>query len=106
MLDEVIWDNAHWLIRSRHHAKVGLDPHDIGMGNKARNGDFGYFAKLCGYTLALAHCRGDRRSTRFAKSAVKALNHHTNSALISSANHYAKQVIDDHTWFCDTLKNT
>ena len=35
LLDEVIWDNAHWLIRSRHHAKVGLDPHDIGMGNKA-----------------------------------------------------------------------
>ena len=106
LLDEVIWDNAHWLIRSRHHAKVGLDPHDIGMGNKARNGDFGYFAKLCGYTLALAHCRGDRRSTRFAKSAVKALNHHTNRALIASANHYAKQVIEDHCWFCDTLKNT
>ncbi|MDO6566127.1 DUF2252 family protein [Alteromonas sp. 1_MG-2023] len=105
LLDEVIWDDAHWLIRSRHHAKVGLDPQDIGLGNKAREGDFSYFAKLCGYTLALAHCRGDRRSTRFARGAVNTLTKDTINALINSANQYSKQVIEDHAWFCETLKN-
>lgn len=104
LLDEVIWDDAHWLIRSRHHAKVGLDPHDIGMGNKARDGDFSYFAKLCGYTLALAHCRGDRRSTRFANSVVRRFPQ-VSGDLIDSANQYAIQVFKDHQWFCEALKS-
>jgi len=42
VLDEVKFENAHYLIRSRHHAKVGIDPQDIAMGNKAINGGFEY----------------------------------------------------------------
>lgn len=102
LLDEVFWQDAHWLVRSRHHAKVGVDPEDIGMGNKAINGGFEYFAALCGKTLALAHCRGDRRSTRFAYAISKALVFES-EGLIGAANTYAIQVIADHQAFVETL---
>lgn len=103
LLDEVYWQEAHWLVRSRHHARVGIDPEDIGMGKKAIGGGFEYFASLCGKSLALAHCRGDRRSTNFAQTISNALNDNK-SALIESANHYAGQVINDHKHFVDILK--
>lgn len=105
LLDEVRWDNSHWLVRSRHHAKVGLNPQDIAMGKKAIEGGFADFGALCGYTLALAHCRGDRRSTRFASQAATHFNTASN-ALIESANQYALQVIDDHRAFVGDLRNT
>ena len=105
LLDEVRWDNSHWLVRSRHHAKVGLNPEDIAMGKKAIEGGFADFGALCGYTLALAHCRGDRRSTRFASQAATHFNTASN-ALIESANQYALQVIDDHRAFVGDLRNT
>ena len=51
VLDEVKFENAHYLVRSRHHAKVGIDPQDIAMGNKAINGGFEYFAGCAGIAL-------------------------------------------------------
>lgn len=104
ILDEARFEDAHYLIRSRHHAKVGIDPEDIATGKKAVAGGFVYFAELCGYTLALAHCRGDRRSTRFAAASVNYLDRNKNS-LVSSANIYANQVIEDYNWFVDTIKS-
>ena len=69
VLDEVEWQGYHWLVRSRHHAKVGIDPEDITIGKKAVNkGGFVEYAKTCGTALALAHCRGDRRSTFFEQA--------------------------------------
>ena len=103
VLDEVKFENAHYLIRSRHHAKVGIDPQDIAMGNKAINGGFEYFAELCGYSLALAHCRGDRRSTRFASSASTSFSQ-VKSLLVKIANLYTEQVVDDHALFTRALK--
>ena len=103
VLDEVKFENAHYLVRSRHHAKVGIDPHDIAMGKKAINGGFEYFAELCGYSLALAHCRGDRRSTRFAQSASSILSQ-TESLFLKTANLYAEQVVEDHALFSRHLE--
>ncbi|MEC9062822.1 MAG: DUF2252 family protein, partial [Pseudomonadota bacterium] len=103
VLDEVKFENAHYLVRSRHHAKVGIDPQDIAMGNKAINGGFEYFAELCGYSLALAHCRGDRRSTRFASSASTSFSQ-VKSLLVKIANLYTEQVVDDHALFTRALK--
>ena len=55
---------ADWLLRSRHHARVGIDPEIIALGHKPgiRLRDY---AKACSKVLALAHARGDRRSARF-----------------------------------------
>lgn len=103
VLDEVKFENAHYLIRSRHHAKVGIDPQDIAMGTKAINGGFEYFAKLCGYSLALAHCRGDRRSTRYAHSASHNLSQ-IKCLLIKIANLYAEQVVEDHALFSEHIQ--
>jgi len=105
LLDEVYWNNAHWLIRSRHHAKVGISPEDIGIGNKAISGSFIEFAELCGYTLALAHCRGDRRSVRFASEAAPVFQAAT-PALIKAANRYADLTIEDHAFFKEYLQES
>ena len=77
VLDEGIWQEHHWLIRSRHHARVGIDPEAITVGSsdkpeKLQKG-FQQFAKCCGEALALAHARGDRRSCRFEKAMAKTL---------------------------------
>ncbi|WP_334018346.1 DUF2252 family protein [Alteromonas sp. S015] len=105
VLDEVRFEDAHYLVRSRHHAKVGVDPQDIAMGNKAINGGFEYYAELCGYALALAHCRGDRRSTRFASSASTSFSQ-VKSLLVKIANLYTEQVVDDHALFAREVKKS
>ncbi|WP_269519635.1 DUF2252 family protein [Alteromonas sp. BMJM2] len=102
ILDEAIFENKHYLIRSRHHAKVGISPEDVVMGKKATQGGFDYFAELCGYTLALAHCRGDRRSTRFATAACNLLPD-AREQMVTASNEYANKVLDDYAYFCGEL---
>ena len=95
VLDEVLWRNAYWLTRSRHHAKVGIDPEDIVIGKKAVNkGGIEQYAKACGKALALAHCRGDRRSSRFEQSMVEAMNGAADD-LLKVCLDYAEQVKED-----------
>lgn len=66
LLDEAMWNKQHWLIRSRHHAKVGIDPEHIGIGQiNTHDGGFTQYARACGTALALAHCRGAGRSVKF-----------------------------------------
>ncbi|MGB3724538.1 MAG: DUF2252 family protein, partial [Glaciecola sp.] len=58
-LDDIYFNEAHWLIRSRHHAKVGVDSEHIGFGRvNALEGGFAHYAYACGQELARAHCRG------------------------------------------------
>ncbi len=103
LLDEVEWKNAHWLIRSRHHAKVGIDPEDIGIGNKAVSGSFSEFAAYCGKALALAHCRADRRSTVFEQQCVATLCEQE-TTLLETATKYYQQVVLDYQLFKDLLQ--
>lgn len=102
LLDEAIWQNKHYLVRSRHHARVSIRPEDIGLGKKNVAGGFDDFVALCGKALALAHARSDRRSTRYEEQAVKVFTEN-GQALIDGATRYAHQVIADHDWFVNAL---
>ncbi len=94
VLDEAEWQDGHWLIRSRHHARVGIDPEDIVFGEQAVNGGFEQYAATCGQALALAHCRGDRRSTRFEQAMSEVLPDQI-EGLIQACLGYAEQVKED-----------
>lgn len=99
VLDEVEWQQAHWLIRSRHHAKVGIDPHHIASGEKCVTMQgLSQYTKICGKALALAHCRGDRRSTRFEQAVCQLLPKYQRE-FITAALKYAEQVKTDHLLF-------
>ncbi|GAA6150922.1 DUF2252 family protein [Pseudoteredinibacter isoporae] len=94
VLDETEWRDGHWLIRSRHHARLGFDPEDIALGKKATKGGFKEYAEACGTALALAHSRGDRRSQQFEQSVRQYLigqEHH----IVKAAKAYADQVNED-----------
>ncbi len=96
VLDEVEHAGEHWLIRSRHHAKVGLDPENVALGKKARQGGFEEYAETCGHALALAHGRGDRRSVRYEQAVTRVLPGQTD-ALVQVCLAYAEQVREDWT---------
>ena len=103
VLDEVEWQGAHWLVRSRHHAKVGIKPEHIGIGKKVkRDNIFVNYAGYCGKALALAHCRGDRRSNLFEQAMLKELSKHQ-SVLIESCRQYCAQVNEDTQWLNELM---
>lgn len=98
VLDEVIWQDTHWLVRSRHHAKVGFNPEDLGLGKRnVEKGGFVEYAHVCGKALALAHCRTNRRSNAFERSVHQRLPA-CRSALTEAAHICAQQVIRDANW--------
>lgn len=94
VLDEAVWRDAHWLIRSRHHARVGLDPEDICIAAKKPGKQLKQYAQSCGMSLALAHARGDLRSTRFETVMVSILKEEAD-ALIATTESYADQTMLD-----------
>ena len=95
ILDETYWKGEHWLIRSRHHAKVGIDPVDL-VTAPDKKGEAGIkqYAKLCGEVLALAHMRSDRRSSAFETAVVQHLPTYMD-ALDQAAQDYAVQTQAD-----------
>jgi len=97
VLDEIEWQGEHWLVRSRHHAKVGIDPEHIACGKKACNGGFKQYAETCAHVLALAHARGDRRSNRFETQAAQHLSA-VKDELLANCYRYAEQVTEDWRW--------
>ncbi|MDV7341104.1 DUF2252 family protein [Terasakiella sp. A23] len=94
ILDDLEWDGHHWLVRSRHHARYGVDPEDI---MEADNPDkaFVQYAEACAQSLAIAHSRGDRRSTLFETAMVDAIKTHGDE-LLATAETYAQQAVTDH----------
>ncbi|SBS34800.1 hypothetical protein MAQ5080_02978 [Marinomonas aquimarina] len=97
VLDDVLWRKSHWLVRSRHHARVGIDPEDIACGKRALKGGFQAYATACGEALALAHARFDRRSKRFEAAVIKTPEE-TWQALETLQKEYAEQVMQDWQW--------
>lgn len=91
VLDEVEWRNQHWLIRSRHHAKVGISPEYVGLAQEAPDKKLEQYAHSCGSALALAHSRGDRRSVLYEQAICKYLPSAMES-LCKSALRYASRV--------------
>ncbi|MGK0370707.1 MAG: hypothetical protein ACJAW1_000948 [Glaciecola sp.] len=99
-LDEAFFQDSHWLIRSRHHTKVGFDPEHITLGKvNANEGGFSFYAEACANALARAHGRGDKSSLKFESAMLQALTH-TQAELIDLAKEYAQQVKQDWHWFC------
>lgn len=99
-LDEAFFQDSHWLIRSRHHTKVGFNPQHITLGSvNAHQGGFSFYANACGSALARAHGRGDKSSLKFESAMRKALMHNQ-AELIDIATGYAQQVKQDWHWFC------
>lgn len=95
LLNEAAWDGTHWLVRSRHHARVGIDPKHIAIGIRAvKKGGFMQYAEACGRVLALTHARADRRSTRFERQA-SALLPSVAARLVDALEAYAAQVSRD-----------
>ncbi|PCK01294.1 MAG: hypothetical protein COA42_23275 [Alteromonadaceae bacterium] len=95
LLSELEWNREHWLVHSRHHARIGINPEDIAVGKKAtRKGGFLQYAQSCAEALALAHCRGDRRSTRFERAVCDYLPG-AMTELKYVAEDYAQVVTDD-----------
>jgi hypothetical protein len=94
VLDEAFWDGEHWLIRSRHHARVGVEPEEIALARKNPARRLIQYARACGKALALAHARGDRRSPRFEAAMTDQLKVHADE-LLASASRYARQVRAD-----------
>lgn len=94
VLDEVEWQGAHWLVRSRHHAKVGIKPEHIAIADIDSPVRLLEYSKTCGEALALAHSRGDRRSVRFEQSVTERMPEHIES-LIEAADMYAQQTAED-----------
>lgn len=94
VLDEVEWQDAHWLVRSRHHARVGVAPEDICLSANGPGQNMLEYAETCGAALALAHGRSDRRSVRFEQQVCASLPTVTETLTkISLA--YAEQVRQD-----------
>ncbi len=101
ILDNALWQGSHWLVRSRHHARVGIDPEDITIGKRAATkSGFSQYAEACGQALALSHMRADRRSLQFQEDAVAILPSLIDE-LVKSASHYSEQVVADWRWFCE-----
>lgn len=96
VLDEAQWSGHHWLVRSRHHARVGLDPEVLIC--RQPGPCIAEYAAACGQALALAHARGDRRSTDFEAAMAAALAvEETVQALTEAAAAYAERVTGDWT---------
>ncbi|WP_232366243.1 DUF2252 family protein [Salinimonas sediminis] len=102
LLDEAYWQKHHYLIRSRHHARVGIDPEDVTLGHKSVGGGFDEYAQWCAQALALAHARGDRRSARFEHLVAEQLPG-CEAQLLDTAWQYARQVQQDYQDFVRAL---
>lgn len=94
ILDEVPYADEHWLIRTRPHARLKLAAQDIALHKRRSGKRLEQYAVACGKALALAHCRGDRRSTRFEQAMSEQLKANA-EALIAAAVDYAELVAED-----------
>lgn len=105
LLDEVEWKGVHWMVRSRHHARVDMDPEEICLSKGKSGRGLKHYAEACGEVLALAHSRGDRRSVRFETSIAEALKSCGNE-LIAAAETYTVQTAEDCRTLNRILKDT
>lgn len=102
VLDEAVWNGVHWLVRSRHHARLAVDPEDLLEADKPAMALSDY-AKACGVALARTHSRGDRRSVRFERVMADALADKAED-LVDAARAYADQVVSDHSHLCEMIR--
>lgn len=97
VLDELIYKDQPFLVRSLHHASVDIGPEDVCVHADDADQSLLQYAQACGRALALVHSRGDRRSTRFEQHVSQSLHQHLNE-LQAACQRYAQQVINDYQW--------
>jgi len=93
ILDEVEWNNNHWLVRTRHHSKVSADAEDLADGDLEDN--LVDHAKASARAIALAHGRADKRSRRFECHMIERLSGDAIADMVSEAEAYATRVMQD-----------
>lgn len=93
ILDHVPWNDRHWLLRTRHHSKVGVDAEDLTDGDLEDN--LADHARASGRALALAHGRSDKRSRLFECHMIERLAKADRRRLVDTAEGYAAQVVGD-----------
>jgi uncharacterized protein (DUF2252 family) len=97
VLDELIYKDQPFLVRSLHHASVDIGPEDVCVHADDADQSLLQYAQACGRALALVHSRGDRRSTRFEQHVSQSLHQHLNE-LQAACQRYAQRVINDYQW--------
>lgn len=97
ILDDALWQDCHWLVRARHHARVGIGPEHIALGKQAPGKKMVQYARTAANALALAHARGDRRSTDFEQAMVQVLGNNR-EAISELSERYYQQVLFDYNW--------
>nr|WP_256504493.1 DUF2252 family protein [Gilvimarinus xylanilyticus] len=102
VLDEVVWQDAHWLVRSRHHARYNLDPEQIATAKGSVKHNFLDYVKHCARALALAHARGDIRSTEFERRLSTELPEVADDLRLA-ADKNAQQIKADRLWLAEVL---
>lgn len=103
VLDEVIWRDQHWLVRSRHHARYGYDPEQLVRDHP---GAFlKSYAKACGKALARAHARSDRKSQDFEIAMAAVLEaKNLRSEILEISESYFDQVVSDWAAISSVIK--
>jgi hypothetical protein len=93
ILDSVSWNDRHWLMRTRHHSKVGVDAEELGHGDLEDN--LVDHAEASARALALAHGRSDKRSRLFECHMIERLRKDEIHRLVDAAEAYAARVVGD-----------
>lgn len=104
ILDEVVWRGEHWLVRSRHHARVNVDPEKLLFAKNPAKALKDYAAS-CGDALARTHSRGDHRSARFEEAIVEAIET-SGKDFVKTTEEYAYTVIRDHAILRELIDRT
>lgn len=97
-LDDTFYDGHNWLIRSRHHAKVGFDPEHLALGkaDKVKDG-FANYVSACAEELAQAHLRCHIQQDYFVEKSILALEA-SKDLLLQISQDYGEQVVSDWRW--------
>ncbi|MGH1486018.1 MAG: DUF2252 family protein [Cellvibrionaceae bacterium] len=102
ILNHFFWKDREWLLRSRHHARTSIKPEAINGTEKPEK--LIEYAKMCGKALALAHSRGDRRSSAFERQMARYVTKYK-TLLEKSAIQHAQQCISDWAIFSEIYKH-
>lgn len=102
VLDEVIYHDRHWLVRSRHHTRLGVDPDQLVLTQQSADQAIIDYVSACAASLACAHGRVDKRSHDFERSMASLLSTES-QRILKISQEYADQVIEDHQSLCERL---
>lgn len=102
VLDEVIYHDRHWLVRSRHHTRLGVDPDQLLLTQQSADQAIIDYISACATSLACAHGRVDKRSQDLERAMASLLSTEI-QRILKISQEYSEQVIEDHQNLCECL---